>query len=720
MPRSLMILVPAVMLAAPALAETPVYDIPPVDGIVIDGDAADWADRGFRVDLLPDPEGRFLPADDFDVRFRLGWNRGGLLILVEVSDDVAHEHEELKRLWQEDCIEIFISGGRGSMNMVQLVLAPGADERYDSLRTKLYDHGAGAGERTVVTEQARRVTGGGYIIEVFFPCGSIGIGAAEGRELGFQLTANDADMEPGPSFRAAWFPGIGAHEDPDLVQTIRLSKDPSPPVTIYASRSSTSKGCVVTITGASEEKGSPFEITAGSRRYDGILGDRAGRAGAEAVIEEAGPGGIYPQVTVSVSGHEAASFGEIASMATILGRYIDALGGSESMERIGSRRCICRSATEPVKHARLEGKDPTAAEETRFEVTVDSDGRWLYTSLSSDPPVKRGFDGSQGWVRDANGVRREDLSGWGVTVWWIDPLGALRFDRYFDGLEVAVPADDEGSGVDVLSGMLPGGREIRFVFDRDSGLLTKAGRLYFTDYRAVDGILIPHLVYFDSQGNRTKFFIDEVRDGVPIDDDIFRMPDPAVEFPDIFSGMTDQRVLPMLKDLPTVHGGMNVPAADGRFLYDLIIEKGYRRGLEIGTSNGYSTLWLGLAFRETGGKIITIEYEKLRGLEAKENFKKAGLDDTIDLRIKDAFEEIPRIEGDFDFIFLDAWKPDYVKFLEMIRDRVVPGGAITAHNVIAQERSMRDFLEAIENDPGLETTFIGTSSEGISLSIVKK
>jgi predicted O-methyltransferase YrrM len=129
---------------------------------------------------------------------------------------------------------------------------------------------------------------------------------------------------------------------------------------------------------------------------------------------------------------------------------------------------------------------------------------------------------------------------------------------------------------------------------------------------------------------------------------------------------------------------------------------------------------MGLAFRMTGGRIITIEYERLRGLEAKENFEKAGLDDIIDSRINDAFEEIPDIEGEFDFIFLDAWKPDYKKFLELIRGRVVPGGAIAAHNVIAQERSMRDFLEAIENDPGLETTYIEVSPEGISLSIVKK
>jgi len=711
----------AVLLPVPLYAESQAYDIPPVDGITIDGEAEDWGDRGFRVDLLPDTEGRFLPADDFDVRFRLGWDPGGLFVLVHVSDDIAHEHEELKRLWQEDCVEIFISEEPGSRNMLQIVLASGADEKYDSLRVKLYDHRPGESERPgVETVQAGSITADGYIIEVFIPWRSLGIEGTPGRTVGFQLVANDSDMEPGPTFRAAWFPAVGAHEDPRLMYPIRLAGSPSPPVTLHASRKLVMEGCVVTITGAAEEAGSHYKITTERKVFTGDLEASEGRSGAVILSEEMTKHGSSPYMQVEVSGRNIASFEDIISMKYLLDRYVQALGGMEAMEKPGSRRCLCRSATEPVSHARLESMDPAAAGETRFEITVDREGRWLYKSLSSDPPVKRGFDGSQGWVQDADGVRREDLSGWAVTVWWIDPRGALRPERYFDDLEVVEPEKDEGDGVYVIRGRLPSGRELRFVFDSGTGLLNKAGRLYFTDYRAVDGVLIPHLVYFDSQGNRTRFIIDEVRDDVPIDDDIFRMPDAEREFPDIFSGITDQRVLPMLKDLPTEYGGMNIPAPDGRFLYDLIIEKEYRRGLEIGTSNGYSTLWMGLAFRRTGGKIITVEYEKLRGLEAKENFEKAGLDDIIDLRINDAFKEIPLIEGEFDFIFLDAWKPDYVKFLEMIRDRVAPGGAIAAHNVVSQERSMRDFLEAIENDPGLETTFIETSSEGISLSIVKK
>ena len=187
-----------------------------------------------------------------------------------------------------------------------------------------------------------------------------------------------------------------------------------------------------------------------------------------------------------------------------------------------------------------------------------------------------------------------------------------------------------------------------------------------------------------------------------------------------FADINNTRVLPMLKNLPRTYGGMNIPAADGRFLHDLIIEKKYQRGLEIGTSNGYSGLWLGLAFQETGGKLITLEIERKRAEEAWENFKKAGLGQVIDARICDAFKEIPEIEGEFDFVFIDAWKPDYMEFLQLVRHRVKPGGVITAHNVLNAGREMQDFLDAIKSDQGLETKIVRISSAGVSISIVKK
>lgn len=188
---------------------------------------------------------------------------------------------------------------------------------------------------------------------------------------------------------------------------------------------------------------------------------------------------------------------------------------------------------------------------------------------------------------------------------------------------------------------------------------------------------------------------------------------------DPFRGIDNETILPMLRNLPRQHGGMNVPAADGRFLFDMITDNGYKRGLEIGTSNGYSGLWIGLALEQNGGNLTTLEINPLAAAEAMENFKIAGLDQVIEVRTADALEEIPKVPGTFDFIFIDAWKPDYFKYLELLRDRVEPGGAITAHNVTGSSRQMRDFLDAIQNDPGLETTIHPVSGQGISVSIVR-
>ncbi len=188
----------------------------------------------------------------------------------------------------------------------------------------------------------------------------------------------------------------------------------------------------------------------------------------------------------------------------------------------------------------------------------------------------------------------------------------------------------------------------------------------------------------------------------------------------LFNGIDDPRALPLLKSVYGASGRWNVPPEDGRFLYDLVLKRGYKRGLEIGTSNGYSSLWLGLAFRKNGGKLITIEIDPTRAGEARENFRKAGLEQVIDSRLNDAFQEIPKLEGEFDFVFIDAWKRDYKKFLDLLYPRVKVGGAITAHNVIDLGADMPEFLEAIQKAPALDTTLEKTSSAGISVSIKKK
>jgi caffeoyl-CoA O-methyltransferase len=166
-------------------------------------------------------------------------------------------------------------------------------------------------------------------------------------------------------------------------------------------------------------------------------------------------------------------------------------------------------------------------------------------------------------------------------------------------------------------------------------------------------------------------------------------------------------------------GMMNIAPAEGEYLSDLVVKLGAKRVLEIGTSNGYSGIWLALGLRQTGGKLITLDVDKGRRTLALQNFKATGMDDIVDSRLTDALKEIPQIEGPFDLVFIDAWKPDYIRYLKMVLPKVRSGGVITAHNVKSQASEMPDFLEAIQNSPELKTEFVNVGPSGLSVSYKK-
>jgi caffeoyl-CoA O-methyltransferase len=159
-----------------------------------------------------------------------------------------------------------------------------------------------------------------------------------------------------------------------------------------------------------------------------------------------------------------------------------------------------------------------------------------------------------------------------------------------------------------------------------------------------------------------------------------------------------------------------VSEEDGRFLRVMIATSGAKRAIEIGGAFGYSAIWMGLGLRETGGRLTTIEFDPERAKVAAENVRKAGLSDIVTVVSGDAFLEIPKLQGSFDFVFVDAWKRDYKRFLDIMRPRLTPHGLFIAHNVVNKQSEMRDFLDAIKNDPGLLTTIVTPSGEGMSLS----
>jgi predicted O-methyltransferase YrrM len=164
-------------------------------------------------------------------------------------------------------------------------------------------------------------------------------------------------------------------------------------------------------------------------------------------------------------------------------------------------------------------------------------------------------------------------------------------------------------------------------------------------------------------------------------------------------------------------GQLAVSEEDGRFLRVLIATSKAKRAVEIGGASGYSAIWIGLGLRETGGHLVTMEYDPVRAKELAENIKRAGLSDIVTVVPGDAFQNLPATSGSFDFVFLDAWKKDYKRFLDLMVPRLNKGGLFVAHNVVNKRNEMEDFLDAIWKSPTLWTTIVSPSNEGMSVSV---
>jgi predicted O-methyltransferase YrrM len=161
---------------------------------------------------------------------------------------------------------------------------------------------------------------------------------------------------------------------------------------------------------------------------------------------------------------------------------------------------------------------------------------------------------------------------------------------------------------------------------------------------------------------------------------------------------------------------LSVSEEDGHFLRLMAATSGAKRAIEIGSAYGYSAIWIGLGLRQTGGRLTSIESDLARAKIAAGNIHKAGLSDIVTVVPGDAFKEIPKLAGSFDFVFLDAWKRDYKRFLDLVLPRLSPRGLLLAHNVVNKQLEMRDFLDAITNDPALFTTIVTPSGEGMAVS----
>jgi len=164
---------------------------------------------------------------------------------------------------------------------------------------------------------------------------------------------------------------------------------------------------------------------------------------------------------------------------------------------------------------------------------------------------------------------------------------------------------------------------------------------------------------------------------------------------------------------------LNTTIGDATMLRILVESIKAKRGVEVGSASGFGAINMGIGFERTGGHLYTLEIAPKMAKECRENLRKVGVEKTVTCIEGDAVATLPTLEGEFDFVFIDAVKWDYFKYLKLVEPKLKPGAVVVADNVIRSTEAMRDFLDYIQNSPNYDSVIIRASMEkrdGMSIS----
>lgn len=197
--------------------------------------------------------------------------------------------------------------------------------------------------------------------------------------------------------------------------------------------------------------------------------------------------------------------------------------------------------------------------------------------------------------------------------------------------------------------------------------------------------------------------------------------DSNLDKPPLAADPNEEKILKLLAEIAQAdNSNLLVPLGDGRLLRMLTESTGARNVVEIGTNNGYSALWFCLALRKTGGKITTHEINAKNVALARDNFKKAGVENLVKIVEGDAHEMVTKLKKPIDILFIDADKPGYADYIKKLMPLVRPGGLILAHNTTNSGRQMPDYFTAVTTDPNLDSIFLNQQSIGIGITLKKR
>ena len=167
--------------------------------------------------------------------------------------------------------------------------------------------------------------------------------------------------------------------------------------------------------------------------------------------------------------------------------------------------------------------------------------------------------------------------------------------------------------------------------------------------------------------------------------------------------------------------GLNTAPGDAMMLRILIQAAQCQRGIEVGTATGYGAIVMGVAFERTGGELTSIDIDPKMVQTAREHIQNMGLEKTVKVAEGDALKVLPALEGEYDFIFIDAQKQDYLKYFKAVETKLKTGAVIVADNVIQSKNAMKDFLDYFNNNPDYDAlTVICSEEKGDGMMVIYK
>ena len=174
----------------------------------------------------------------------------------------------------------------------------------------------------------------------------------------------------------------------------------------------------------------------------------------------------------------------------------------------------------------------------------------------------------------------------------------------------------------------------------------------------------------------------------------------------------------VLREIEKLSKGVFLPIigpVKGKHLVDAVRRFNVKDVLEVGTLIGYSAILIASNIPPEG-KVVTVEMNPNSARLAKENISKAGLANKIEVHVGNALTVIPRVNGKFDMVFLDATKDEYLEYLKLAENKLEKGGVVFADNVKMFAQAMRDYLDYVRNSGRYRSEYVDVGFDGVEIS----